>query len=163
LIVTTEVMQVEDERTPVEEEGVTTGTTTTTTLTTTTPTTSPPLKVLYPSHKVHKIVENQGNTIGGPLVPGRPVVPEGTQVRYLQQSVGPYRRIVVELSRTVVVGAGDKLLRLVEYFVRPCKDRQYWSSSSSSSSIPSPVPQPRYMDIEVRMEDSFVGLLEELL
>jgi hypothetical protein len=52
-----------------------------------------------------------------------------SQVKYSQQNLGPYRRCAVQIARSVLVGsAGDKILRVVDFFVRPVRERnaQAW-------------------------------------
>lgn len=47
----------------------------------------------------------------------------GWQVRYVQQSTGPYRRCAVEVRRSALVGQAERVMRLVDFFVRPVRER----------------------------------------
>ncbi len=83
-----------------------------------------------------------------------PRLPEGLQARYLQQSVGPYRRCLVELGRSVVVGAGDRLSRVVDFFVQPVRAR-------NAMLPPPPTEQPKYLDVEASLEESLACFAED--
>jgi hypothetical protein len=50
-------------------------------------------------------------------------LPGHLQFRYAQQNIGPYRRCSVEMARSVVAAAGDRILRLVDFFLQPVRER----------------------------------------
>ena len=118
---------------------------------------------------------------GSPNATATTKLPGHLQVRYAQQNIGPYRRCSVEVARSVVAAAGERLLRLVDFFLQPVRER-------SAKAPPPEQEQPRcvrlmcvlrlflqstadwpgfslcqcrYMDVEVRLEETLACLLEE--
>lgn len=66
-------------------------------------------------------------------------LPGHLQVRYAQQNIGPYRRCSVQVARSVVAAAGDRIIRLVDFFLAPIRER--------NAKLPPPAEeQPRYVN-----------------
>lgn len=90
-------------------------------------------QVLFPSSEVLPTsCEDQG--AAATKLPGH------LQVRYAQQNVGPYRRCSVEVARSVVVAAGDRLIRIVDFFLQPIRKRNAKLPPPSTHEQPRCVP-----------------------
>lgn len=106
------------------------------------------LQILFPSSEVLP------SSSPDDAAPATTKLPGHLQVRYAQQNIGPYRRCSVQVARSVVAGAGDRLIRLVDFFLAPIRER--------NAKLPPPAEeQPRYMDVEVSLEEMLMCLLED--
>ena len=117
---------------------------------------SRPSKILFPSshlsHSSSSRVHGNSSTDAGDTT--MPRLQEHLQLRYVQQNLACYRRCVVELGRSVVVGAGDRLLRVVDFFVQPVRER-------NAQGPPITCEQAKNLDVEVSVEDSLLCLQED--
>lgn len=88
-----------------------------------------PPQILFPSSDV---LPSSSNTGVNTKLPGH------LQVSYTQKNVGPYRRSSVKVARSVVAAAGDRIIRLVDFFVQPIRER-------NAQVRPPLEEQPRYV------------------